>query len=64
MTISFAKQLISTAKNFKILTLYTAQKNLIELKLKDAGIPFGNICYTVDTFQGSLHFGLIFCPRC
>ncbi|KAL5526744.1 hypothetical protein ACEPAF_8469 [Sanghuangporus sanghuang] len=50
--ISIATILNQKQKLFKIITPYETQRDHLELQLKSSGLPWANICFTVDSFQG------------
>ena len=52
--IAVARKFNTDRKNFRIITPYDAQRNLIERQLKAANLPWEDKCYNVDSFQGAL----------
>lgn len=48
-----AKELIERKKEFRIISPYATQTNLIMNTLKEAEMPWENMCFNVDSFQGN-----------
>ena len=55
MVITIAALLNSLCKEFKVITPYDPQRDLLEYMLYEAGLPWMNTVFTVDSFQG-VHF--------
>ncbi|KAH9935247.1 AAA domain-containing protein [Amylocystis lapponica] len=51
--VHIARRLHTQGKSFRIITPYDPQRNLLEQRLKAAGLPWENKCFNVDSFQGN-----------
>jgi len=51
--ILLAKELIARKKEFRIISPYAIQTDLIMKTLKDLEMPWENMCFNVDSFQGN-----------
>ena len=54
--LKMATQLQEDDESFKIITPYVGQKTSLENALKDAGLPYQNKCFAVDSFQGLFQY--------
>ena len=48
-----ARKFLREHKAYRIITPYDAQRNFIENKLKAANMPWEDMCFNVDSFQGA-----------
>lgn len=51
--LKLARRLQENGKSYRIITPYEAQRNHIELSMKNAELQWGNTCFNVDSFQGN-----------
>ena len=51
--VQIAQRYFYEGKNFRIITPYDAQRNVIESALKNAGLLWENTVFNVDSFQGN-----------
>ncbi|KAI0694619.1 AAA domain-containing protein [Cytidiella melzeri] len=51
--VRIAKRYHSEGKTYRLITPYDGQRSLIETLLKNAGIPWEDRCFNVDSFQGN-----------
>lgn len=47
-----ARKLQEQDRNYRIITGYEGQRNLIESLMKEEGLEWGDKCFNVDSFQG------------
>jgi len=54
--LQIAKYLQDNKLNYKIISPYDAQKNSIEIRMKNSpeGLRWENTCFNVDSFQGNV----------
>ncbi|KAH9481598.1 ATP-dependent helicase upf1 [Psilocybe cubensis] len=51
--LTLSKRFFHQKKSFRIITPYDAQRTLLENALKEAGLPWEDMCFNIDSFQGN-----------